>query len=199
MGVDRQGTAYVIYSEGELFRVSTKDASCEPTSYVPPAIGFTNFGSAFVADDDNVEENLYVADINYDTNSSAGLGRVDVIAEKLEYIGPLIDAPGFRMELTGAGSQLHGFAIGPNDNDGFLLDIDKQTAVVTDPTPLALGNDIGSWAFAFWGGDFWFFTELANAGNSTVTRYHPDDESLAAVAVFNGEIVGAGVSTCAPQ
>ena len=53
------------------------------------------------------------------------------------------------------------------------------------------------WAFAFWGGDFYMFH--APNGNSIVTRYRPSDDSLTQVATLPSIIVGAGVSTCAPQ
>jgi len=53
------------------------------------------------------------------------------------------------------------------------------------------------WAFAFWGGDFYTFT--APSGNTVVTRYRPSDGSITQVAQMQSIIVGAGVSTCAPQ
>ncbi|MGH7281076.1 MAG: hypothetical protein ACRELY_06100, partial [Polyangiaceae bacterium] len=64
----------------------------------------------------------------------------------------------------------------------------------TDPLP---GVTIqGGWAFGFWGGDFYTFT---GGGPSTVTRFRPSDKSIVQVATYPSEIVGAGVSTCAPQ
>jgi hypothetical protein len=58
--------------------------------------------------------------------------------------------------------------------------------------------DIGSaWAFAFWGGDFWLFTAPGVA--SRVDRYRPSDGSTVTMKSNVGfNIVGAGVSTCAP-
>jgi hypothetical protein len=61
------------------------------------------------------------------------------------------------------------------------------------------GIDIaGGWAFAFWGGDFYTFT--APSGNTLVQRYRPSDGSVVTVSSLAGrQVVGAGVSTCAPQ
>ncbi len=54
------------------------------------------------------------------------------------------------------------------------------------------------WAFAFWGGTFYTFT--APGGSTIVTRYNVNDGTIAQVASTPGDIlVGAGVSTCAPQ
>ena len=64
------------------------------------------------------------------------------------------------------------------------------------PTPQ--GPD--AWAFAFWGGDFYFFTSVGGAP-STVGRFHPADGSFDPVyaTLPSGAITGAGVSTCAPR
>jgi hypothetical protein len=60
---------------------------------------------------------------------------------------------------------------------------------------------IHAWAFAYWGGDFYFFTSsnAEPAGVSLISRYHPGDPPVAKLlTTFGGTIVGAGVSTCAP-
>ncbi|MCA9590689.1 MAG: hypothetical protein KC657_35560, partial [Myxococcales bacterium] len=54
-----------------------------------------------------------------------------------------------------------------------------------------------AFAFAHWGGDFWLFT--APQGKSQVTRLKYDDGTVETVKTDVGfEVVGAGVSTCAP-
>ena len=51
MAVDRGGTAYVVSNpDGHLWQVSTADASCKVTSFVPGQDGFVNFGMGFSAD-----------------------------------------------------------------------------------------------------------------------------------------------------
>ena len=55
-----------------------------------------------------------------------------------------------------------------------------------------------AWAFAYWGGDFYVFTSFGSG--SRVTRFNTTTKAIATVANFTtGQIVGAGVSTCAPQ
>ena len=62
-----------------------------------------------------------------------------------------------------------------------------------------------AWAFAFWGGDFYTFTSppvagSCQSGTSIVSRVNPTDGSVVSpYATLGEQIVGAGVSTCAPQ
>ncbi len=59
----------------------------------------------------------------------------------------------------------------------------------------------GGWAFGFWGGEFYLFTTNTTdpSLSSIVTRFDPGDQSQVTVASLPETIVGAGVSTCAPQ
>ena len=53
-----------------------------------------------------------------------------------------------------------------------------------------------NFAFAFWGGDFWLFV---GPGTSTdVFQYAPSTGMTTKVETESFEVVGAGVSTCAP-
>ena len=47
MAVDRFGTAWVNYKNGNLYRVSTRNAACLKTAYEGSQGGFASFGSAF--------------------------------------------------------------------------------------------------------------------------------------------------------
>ena len=56
-----------------------------------------------------------------------------------------------------------------------------------------------AWAFAFWGGHFWLFTNPNMMGSSQVDRYDPSaNTTTTEVNSVGFRIVGAGVSTCAP-
>ncbi|MBL8607703.1 MAG: hypothetical protein JNL38_10300 [Myxococcales bacterium] len=79
----------------------------------------------------------------------------------------------------------------------FVGQIDKTNARVVAESALPTVEQGQGWAFAFWGGDFYLFT--APGGGSTVTRFRPADGSVTAVGSWPSVIVGAGVSTCAPQ
>jgi hypothetical protein len=117
------------------------------------------------------------------------------------------------LALTGTGDgRLYGYYSGVDmmaclngdftPNGPQLVQIDPKTASVMSMIPVTnvLSNTTtaNSYAFSFWGGDFWFYT--ATTGNSEITRYRAStDKSFDVVVADAGiNIVGAGVSSCAP-
>ena len=220
MAVDRTGIAYVLFADngetrGELFRVSTATASCRPTGFVSGQQGFAaTFGMAFVKDLRGGGETLYVAEGGpLQPGASAGggcgagtrLASVNTNTFALNLIGtvnPVVCSP--ELTGTGAGSLFGFYALDPNDSA--IGQINLSTARLTSESRLAgvalLGSQgpstFGAWAFGFWGGDFYTFTDKTGTG-SVVTRFRPTDGSVATVGQTTETIVGAGVSTCAPQ
>jgi hypothetical protein len=191
MAVDRKGVAYIVYNDGRLFRVSTLSAACVATTYVANQLGATTFGMGFSSDQGGATESLYVAT---DTGTKF-LGKIDTKAFTLNKVGDFSSTIG-RAELTGTGSGGL-FAFYDDGVSSYIGQIDKTNAKLTGESKLQ-GVQMGQgWAFAFWGGDFYLFT--APNGQSLVTRYRPSNNSVVEVARLSSVIVGAGVSTCAPQ
>jgi hypothetical protein len=208
MAVSRAGIAYVEYGDGNLFRVSTKTAACQPTPFVVGNGGFpTNFGMGFSADTTDAGplgdggETLYLA------GNPGGLGAQPIVLGALDTSTFLVrtigqvSPPIYASELTGTGAgQLFGFFLStPSTSGGASIgQIDKSSAALIAPVSLPTIDINGGWAFAFWGGDFYTFT--APVGPDTVVqRYRPSDGSVVTVARLTGQsVVGAGVSTCAP-
>jgi hypothetical protein len=212
MAVDRTGIAYVLYydssnqaTDGQLFRVSTATASCRPTRFSSGQQGFAStFGMAFVRDPLGGGETLYVAEGNLGSGPPAGtcsasarLATIDTNSFTLNIVGaviPTVCSP----ELTGtAAGALFGFySVDPNDSA--IGQISPTTARLVSESRLNGVAQGHAWAFAFWGGDFFTFTAPTNSG-STITRFRPIDGSVVSLATTAETIVGAGVSTCAPQ
>ncbi|HEX8794850.1 MAG TPA: hypothetical protein VF765_28080 [Polyangiaceae bacterium] len=209
MAVDRGGIAYVLFESGHLYRVSTRTAVCVPTKFAP-GIDFTQqFGMGFSANADtdgggDGGETLYIAgDPGWATGMPmpSTLGTLDVKAFTASSIAGFTP-PILQPELTGTGAgKLYAFWAPTDTADTSIVEIDKTTAAVTTLTTLPGVFFGGGWAFAFWGGDFYTFTAPNGFGTSSVvTRYRPSDGSIVQVATAsNLTIVGAGVSTCAPQ
>lgn len=201
MAVDRSGTAWVNYTDGRLFKVSTKDASCESTSFEPNQFGFGRFGMAFASNAaGSEEETLFVSGL-LGSDRGVGLASIDLDTMKLtpigDYDGPLA---GFGAELTGTGDgKLYGFFT--TSPRATLAEIDKSSAATSSRLALDGVNTGQAWAFSFWGGDVWFYTTPGDAPSS-VTRLAKSEQDQISVVVDNvgdmGRIVGAGVSTCAP-
>jgi hypothetical protein len=98
------------------------------------------------------------------------------------------------LELTG---DRNGHVFGFWDSGGSIgfARIDPMSAALLDMATLPF-RDFSSWAFAQWGGDFYFFADGVNG--SDVIRYRPSDRSYSIVTHIPVVVVGAGVSTCAP-
>ena len=191
MGVDRKGSAYVVFTNGNLYRVSTATAACVATSFQSGPMGFTTFGMGFAGD--NTGEQLYVAQSD---SPSLGLATIDTMSYKLGFVGKFNpEIP--RTELTGTDDgRLFGYWPNVNGPGGSLAQIDRKTAQVTGVNALKTGSAQDAFAFAFWGGVFWIFT---GTGSTTVTKYDLQNQSETAVTSTSALIVGAGVSTCAPS
>jgi hypothetical protein len=177
MAVDREGIAYVLYDD-------------EPGTHNG---AFAEFGMGFSANEDDGGETLYVA------GTTGELGSIDTSSYLLTDIGGF--TPTFvQGELTGTGDgRLFSFyATVPQGPSSAIVQIDKTNASVIAEDVLPSVTQGGGWAFGFWGGDFYLFTAPGGAG-SIVTRFRPSDGSTTQVATYPEIIVGAGVSTCAPQ
>lgn len=194
MAVDHAGLAYVVFDDGELFEVSTKTAACTPTDFFTPFSNFDTFGMGFATEPDG-SESLYVLS----DAAPFALGKIDPTTLALSNVGvvtPAITAA----ELTGNGAgQLFAFWA-PNGADATgsaIGELDTTTGALVSQTLLPTVTQANAWAFAYYAGAFYMFTAAGLSG-SAVTRYDPVKASVTVVAQFDGTIVGAGVSTCAP-
>ena len=200
MAVDRSGNAWVNFSDGGLFKVSTADASCKATGFQKNQSGFQRFGMAFATNSaTSQEETLYVVGIE-GTNGGKGLAKIDLTSMKLTTLGDFSGAlRGQGAELTGTGDgRLFGFFT--TEPNATLAQIDKASGATSSAQDLKGVNTGNAWAFSFWGGDFWFYTS-PGAVPSTVTRKQASTDGSLSTAkkdVGGFRIVGAGVSTCAP-
>jgi hypothetical protein len=197
MAVDRAGTAWVNYSDGNLYEVSTADASCKTTSFVADQFNIHLFGMGFATNGvGTTSETLYVCDL-----AGSGLAALDLGTMKLDFLG------GNGAQLSGYGCELTG--TGDGRLFGFFTTMPASLAQLgTGPTGASgqvslTGVTTGdAWAFSFWGGDFYLYSAIpydANHPYSDVWRYRPSDGSVSEVMSNVGmRIFGAGVSTCAP-
>ena len=198
MAVDRKGVAYVVFQDvnggrgnGALFRVSTSTAACIATPYRPGQGGIDTFGMGFASNTNGAAETLFVAS----DNNVPTLGAIAIPNFNLSLIGSF-NPPLIRAELTGTGDgRLFGFYQKPTGSA--IAQIDKSNGNVIAESPLPTVDQGTHWAFGFWGGDFYTFT--GPGGVTQVTRFRPSDGSVVVVGQLADEIVGAGVSTCAPS
>jgi hypothetical protein len=188
MSVDRSGQAWVFYSDGHLFRVSTTDASCRSTSYVHPVQDeFNQLGMGFTSTAPGMyQEALYVV--------SPDFGLATIAAETLAVtqLGVQLGAA----ELTG------GF-------DARLFVFQAQDAALGEIDPAALTSQAlhsfaglsgtQAWAFSRYAGTFYLFTSPQSGIGSRATAFDPVAGTEAVRDADVGfTVVGAGQSICVP-
>lgn len=191
MAVSRSGTAYVRYSDESLYAVDLATLSCSRTDYRSPN-GFGSFGMGYATDDGETwRDELYIADADR-------VGRLDTGSWELSLLGSMPS----QSELTGnSAGELWAFL--PLESPAALAELDKDTGAELQRIRLnGFPNlsDIDAFAFAAWGGEFWLFVRTYGMGSSTDVYRVGEDGVLQRVLEDVGfDVVGAGVSTCAPS
>jgi hypothetical protein len=191
MAVDRQGVAYVGFETGAIYRVSTRTAECTPTAYNPAAVDDATFGMGFVADATGTET-LFLA---LQGKGPDRLASVSTTTFALHEVGKFQPEFG-NVELTGTGDgRLFAFA-SAEDGGSIIAEVDPETAQVLGEDPLPEVQQGNAFAFGFWGGAFYTFT--APVSTTVVQRFDPASGDVTTITAIDDQIVGAGVSTCAP-
>ncbi len=196
MAVDRNANAWVVFTSGKVYKVDTKTAACTPTNFVAGQQGFLTFGMGFSTDGPgSTTDSLFVTNSDF-TSASRGLGTIDTGSLVLTRIGAY-DAISSRAEMTGTGD---GRLFGAFEGTPYVVaEIDKTNAHIKQQwpqSPIQYPPNSSNFAFAFWGGSFWLFV---GPGTSTdVFQFDPNAGTTQKVSSVTFEIVGAGVSTCAP-
>jgi hypothetical protein len=197
MAVDRSATAWVNYfdgASGQIFQVSTSDASCQSTSYggeVPQmGMGFSTAGAG------STDDTLFVTELTNLGMSGGGFYTLDTSSFSLTKRGSM----GQAAELTGTGDgRLYAFFA----ESSAFAQVDKANGSLMNRKSLALPGGTVAFAFSFWGGSFYFYTSPCDGmictQGSSVHKYDPSTDQLTEAIHDTGFIIdGAGESTCAP-
>jgi hypothetical protein len=202
MAIDRNLVAWLNYfdfSGGSIYTFDlTKNSGCQLAVTLPT--GFDQVGMGFSSDAvGGTAETLYVDGIG-----GGGLAKVDMATKTLVPIGAFgndTSLTGQSAELTGTGdAKLYGyFTTHPYVR---VAQVDKSTGNILSDKVLTGVAPPSDWAFSFWGGDFYLYAApgMNGTGNSSVIHYNPTTGLVepAYVADVGFQIIGAGVSTCAP-
>ena len=209
MSVDRDAKAWVLYTSGEIFHVSTEDASCQATGFSKGQEDFELFGMGFVAESaGSSQERLWIAgttvwDMSYDIIGD--LGYIDTETLEVTRVGSLPTGAPNSPELTGTGNgNLFGFYPGSSRISSQVARINKDNARHDDDDNWSFtepGGDVVGWAFAHWGGNFYIFVTTQEWGSESSQVLFFDRQAITVTELLSDlpyKIVGAGVSTCAP-
>ncbi len=194
MAVDQNAVAWVIYTSGELFQVNVTTLDCQSTGFAMDQSGLNVFGMSFVFQPTTGLDTLFVAGwAGFYGSTSNDLASIAFPSLVLTPIAPVSLGGG---ELAGTGDgELWDFIPDGNPGGGAVFaQLDPATANVLATLPLPnVETAEQSYATKFWGGSFWVFM------GSQVYEV-PRSSGVASLVIANDgyEIVGAGVSTCAP-
>jgi hypothetical protein len=198
MAIDRNAVAWVNYMDqrsgvGALYKVSTTDGSC--LGLVASLTGaWFQVGMGYsVAEPGSTTDTLYVASTN-----SGMLGSIDA-AGSIHGIGSFGgNLAGQSAELTGTGDgRLFGFF---TTSPVIVAQVDKASGTAASPQALGAVETPNDWAFSFWGGKFYLYTWAPGQESTNVNEYDPTSGAVdpSYMRDIGFDIVGAGVSTCAP-
>ena len=190
MAVTRDGVGYVRWSDNWLYEVDLTTADCSPTGYTGG--GFGAFGMGYSTDSASTAlDTMYVA-------NGSTLGVMDESSWTISTVGPMPS----QSELTGNSlGELWAFL--PLEQPALLAELDHGNALMLQQIPLPTfpnPADIDTFAFAWWGGSLWLYVSEYGFGRSTdVYEVNPGTGSMTLRWSDLGiDVVGAGVSTCAP-
>jgi len=190
MAVARDGVAYVRYSDNVVYEVDLETMDCVETSYSGGAFGA--FGMGYATDEaGSWRDRLYVANAD-------SVGRLDTDSWSLDLLGGMDS----QSELTGnSAGELWAFL--PLERPAELVQLDKDSGDALHTISLSgfpNASDIDAFAFANWGGEFWLFVRVHGVGESSdVYRVGSTGVLTKVLDRVGFDIVGAGVSTCAPS
>ena len=191
MAVSRAGIAYVRYENDEVYSLDLATMTCSPTGYSDRRTGFDSFGMGYATDDPTTwRDQLYVA-------NSSTVGVLDTNTWNIQTLGAMPS----QSELTGnAAGEL--WAMLPLERPAQLRRIDTASGANLETLRLSAFPDpstIDTFAFATWDGEFYLFVRISGMGNTTdVYRVERDGTMSTLLRDVGFNVVGAGVSTCAP-
>jgi hypothetical protein len=194
MAVDQNAVAWVLYQDGNVFKVDTATGKCQSTSFQVGQHGLSQFGMGFVFDPSTGLDTLYIAGgSSLGSTTRSELATVSFPSLVVTPVGTTDGWP----ELSGTGDgTLWGFFPGSNSPTGFstLVRIDPATGATLETYSYKNMPTYGNWAMKFWGGSFWIFlgNSIYRVDRTAPTTFHT------VIANSSYAIVGAGVSTCAP-
>jgi hypothetical protein len=185
------GAAYVLYSDGTLFRVDLQSLACTPTPFVTGQLGFPALLGLATSRSSGAKGLLLYGCIFSGGLCAPTLARSDLTNFVLTEVGTLVPNPnaGFPVDMK---EDAFGRLIAC-DGSGLLIAIDSATGAVLgeDATGLQAGSAL---AVLTWNDQLFFFTQ--NQG--VISSYDLVTRQLTALGVAGDTIVGASAVPCVP-
>jgi hypothetical protein len=205
--VDQNAVAWVLYTSGEVFQVSTVNAACAGNSgYTPQQNGMDLFSMAFVGRAAGQGESLFLGGGDVSNPPGGKLASLDPAAPTTAVLIGNLPASGEFAPQLGGDSAYALFAFFPGTTSASVQQIDKNSGDALGNSftlPGGLGETATDWAFAQWGGGFYIFYTADPAATGATTTLVRIDRATSSVneAVYTGgqqAFIAASASTCVP-
>ncbi len=179
MTVDRMGVAWVVADGGNLYKTSTKDATCTVSSTWKKQVGYSDFALSLVGLS-NSDSTLYVL-------GQTNLAKFDILTGTFQSINATSFPTFGDMTANGDGSLyfLH------DSNPLNLYQVNPANATVVKTYTVG-ANGGGNQALAYFGGRFYAFE------NGVVFEYDTKTNTTKSLGNAPLQVTGAGQSTCVP-
>jgi len=196
MSADSKGHLWLLSRQGWLFKVMPSNLYCQPTGFNVLQTGFQPEGLAFMREDPQSTDLLYISGRDVSTEQ----GRLAVHHnDQLTIVG---DIPGVSgtgnniIDLAGSASgDLYGLR--PSGSQTALFEVDSQTAERGEEWMLDVPAPMG-WSFVLLFDNFWTFTST-DQSTTQVHWFEPATESLIPLTTLSFQTVGAALPPCAPD
>ncbi len=191
MAVECDGTAYVQFARGAMWRLGADAASCEVTPFAPAQQGFTSQLGLAVAPDATGTETLFFAGVPLSPGTGTVFGWLDASTFVAHPIASLPGAAGPTLLTEGPAGDLYAFFA---QTIGL---VNKTTGKLTTQWALPPSVTWSKQPFVFFGAAFYFF-DLHSSGTD-VLRWELGARSVTRIGNLPTYVFAVATPRCGPN
>jgi hypothetical protein len=186
LSVSREGKAYVLYSDWQIFEVDLATFHCSSTPFQLGQLGLSSELAIAVSRASGVEK-LLVSGVS-DNSGAPILAESNLTSFVLTKVGDILPVPPSETFPIDMQADLTGHLYGLSD-DGFVLEMDVNTGAVETTGEVPVNPD-DSWAIMAYETDVFAFS------GSTVFQYDFATHTSSLVGDVGIEVIGASALPC---
>ena len=192
MALQRDGTAWTLYTDGNLYTFNIKTSQCQSTSFLSEQEEPILFGMNFAIDGSSGIEKLFISSVS--SNPPFRLATIDPNSLEIDIIS-YYERIYARAELTGTND---GRLFGLFEGTPFTIaEINQTTGEVLSNTSqniIQYTSDSSHFAFTSYFSNFFLF--VGDHAFTDIFLYDSITQTTSKKKTISNGIVGAGISTC---
>jgi len=186
LSVSREGKAFILYSDWQIFEVDLATFECSATPFQLGQLGLSS-GLAIAVSRAASVETLLVSGVS-DTSGVPILASSNLTSFVLAKVGDIVPAPPAGTFPIDTQADLSGHLFGLSD-DGLLLEMNVNSGAVESTAEVPLNPD-SSWAIMAYDASVFAFS------GSTVLEYDAMTHASAEIGDVGIEVIGASAVPC---